>query len=101
MPQLATNDTLGVQIVVNETPGRNFGGDVPPYTVSISDPSNTITLNTAINVITPNGTNNTGTVTVTVTLQDGSGLSVQETLNVVPPGAGNSLHVDFVPAPIP
>src|SRR5437879_13707062 len=65
MFKMNVNDN-GVYIDVTDVKDREQS-EVPPHTVSVSDPSNTVIYDPNARTLRPNGTNNTGTVAVTVT----------------------------------
>jgi hypothetical protein len=68
MAQILNNSAGAVLSVVNRSnPDGSQGASVPAFTVSVSDPSNTCNWNPNTLTLTPNGTNNTGVVTLTIT----------------------------------
>lgn len=81
MAQMNVNDN-GVYIDVTEVKRGEQSQEVPPYTLSISDPSNTVVYDANARTLRPNGTGNTGTVTVTVEDLD-SGRMTIENLSIV------------------
>jgi len=97
MPQMNVSDK-GVLIIVGESQRGEVPQDVPPYTIGISDPSNTVIYDSNAHTLTPNGTLATGTVAVTVT-DSNTGLVTVENLNVVAGNGPVSLAVGFRPLP--
>jgi hypothetical protein len=97
MPQMNVTDK-GVLIVVGESQRGEQPQSVPPYTIGISDPSNTVIYDSNARTLTPNGTNNIGTVVVTAT-DNNTGLSTSENLNIVAGNEPVSLAVGFRPLP--
>ena len=83
MPQMKVTDN-GVYIDVVDGRRGEQPDSVPPYTVSVSDPSNTVVYDANARTLRPNGTGNTGTVTFTVEDLD-SGRMTIENLNIVAP----------------
>lgn len=81
MPQMKVTDN-GVYIDVVDRQRGEQSEAVPPYNVSISDPSNTVVYDANARTLRPNGTGNTGTVTVTVEDLD-SGRMTFENLSIV------------------
>jgi hypothetical protein len=65
MPQMNVAEN-GVYIDVEGIRGEH-GAGIPPYTVSVSDPDNTVDYDADARTLRPNGTLNTGTVVVTIT----------------------------------
>ena len=81
MPQMNVNDN-GVYIDVTEIRRGEQSQEVPLFSLSISDPSNTVVYDANARTLRPNGTKNTGTVLVTVT-DARNGIATVEKLVVV------------------
>lgn len=98
---LYTTDTNGFQIVARMANNPNaFGNNATAYSVSVSDPSSTCTFNSANNILVPNGSGNTGTVTVTVE-DTATSVSTTAVVNVLKSsgqqsGGAEGILVDFV-----
>lgn len=98
MAQMNVTDN-GVYIDVAESQRGEQSQSVPPYTVSVSDPSNTVVYDSNARTLRPNGTSNTGTAVVTVT-DTNSGIATAESLVIVAGNEPASLQVKFRPIPL-
>ena len=105
--QIFSNDPNGVSIIVLEADdsGTNFFPPKGPFSFAVSDPSSTVTQGLLADGVTPslvpNGTGNTGDVSVQVT-DTGNNLVGTATLSVVapiqpPPPTATQLGAFFVP----
>jgi hypothetical protein len=111
-PQILTTSTVGLLLALAESlKGNQVPLSAGPFTVAVDDPNNTITdfpgtpSQSTPDQFVPNGSGNTGTVTVTVTDESQTpplvGSASFEVVAPPPPVVPDTLAVSFVPATAP